>query len=159
MGQSTVVAITPPSTPPSTPRIRDDVKPVVSATIAHGAGAGSAATLVQKPTPVPFAIGARPGSYIGAAAGNIIDPIANAASRGWFIDPMPTSEEEFASSTASPQLLAINPQALDRIDLLTVVEHELDHTAGLPDMDALADDMMSGVLGNGQTLRRRTAPR
>jgi hypothetical protein len=35
------------------------------------------------------------------------------------------------------------------MDLGTVVEHELGHVAGLPDLDALTDDVMSGVLGNG----------
>ncbi len=35
------------------------------------------------------------------------------------------------------------------MDLLTVVEHELGHTAGLNDLDALTDDVMSGVLGSG----------
>ena len=43
----------------------------------------------------------------------------------------------------------MDPRALDRIDLLTVVEHELGHIAGLGDMDALADDVMNGVLGAG----------
>ena len=47
------------------------------------------------------------------------------------------------------QLQAVDPRAVDRIDLLTVVEHELGHIAGLDDLDALADDLMSGVLGVG----------
>ena len=38
---------------------------------------------------------------------------------------------------------------MDRIDLLTVVEHELGHIVGLKDLDALTDDLMSGVLSIG----------
>ena len=49
----------------------------------------------------------------------------------------------------SRQLQAVDPRAVDRIDLLTVVEHELGHVAGLTDLDSLTDDIMSGVLGAG----------
>jgi hypothetical protein len=76
-----------------------------------------------------------------------LDP--NAAGNGWFIDPTPASNEEFAASAGSQQLHAVDPRALDRIDLLTVVEHELGHVAGLGDLDALADDVMNGVLSPG----------
>ena len=44
---------------------------------------------------------------------------------------------------------AIDPQAVDRIDLLTVVEHELGHFAGLGNLGASSDALMSGVLGTG----------
>ena len=44
---------------------------------------------------------------------------------------------------------AVDPQAVDHIDLLTVVEHELGHIAGLGDLDAMSDDVMNGVLGTG----------
>ena len=70
----------------------------------------------------------------------------NAAGYGWFVDPTPTLDEEFASSGTSGQLTAVDPQAVDRIDLLTVVEHELGHIVGLKDIDAVSDDVMSGVL-------------
>jgi len=43
----------------------------------------------------------------------------------------------------------VDPRALDHIDLLTVVEHELGHIAGLSDSDALPNDIMDGVLGVG----------
>ena len=53
-------------------------------------------------------------------------------------------------SQDSPQLLAnqrsraIDPQAVDRIDLLTVVEYELGHILGLRDLNTSTDDLMSG---------------
>ena len=43
----------------------------------------------------------------------------------------------------------MDPRALAHIDLLTVVEHELGHIAGLSDFDSLANDVMNGVLGAG----------
>ncbi len=71
----------------------------------------------------------------------------NAAGNGWFIDPTPAVDEEFASSGSQQQLTAVDPRALDRIDLLTVVEHELGHVAGLSDIDAVTDDIMGGYGG------------
>ena len=38
---------------------------------------------------------------------------------------------------------------MDRIDLVTVAERELGHVAGVDDLDALGDNMMSGLLGTG----------
>ena len=43
----------------------------------------------------------------------------------------------------------MDPKAVDHIDLLTVVEHELGHVVGLKDIDTPTDDLMSGVLGIG----------
>ena len=47
------------------------------------------------------------------------------------------------------KLTAIDPRAVDRIDLLTVVEHELGHVLGLDDLDASLDALMSAKLGSG----------
>jgi hypothetical protein len=44
---------------------------------------------------------------------------------------------------------------VDRVDLLTVVEHELGHLAGLEDLDGATDELMSRTLLSGQ----RRAPR
>ena len=46
-------------------------------------------------------------------------------------------------------MTAIDPRAVDHIDLLSVVEHELGHVAGLDDLDAAADSVMADVLGVG----------
>jgi len=46
-----------------------------------------------------------------------------------------------------------DPRAVDRIDLLTTVEHELGHLAALQDLDPSAFDLMSGQLAVG---RRRS---
>ncbi len=133
-----------------------DLQPIVQAAIAHWAAAGLDASSIAKLTQVQFAVSDLPGSYLGETEGNVIYLDANAAGNGWFVDPTPASNEEFSASAGSQQLKAVDPQALDRIDLLTVVEHELGHVAGLKDLDALADDVMSGVLGVG--VRRNASP-
>ena len=54
-----------------------------------------------------------------------------------------------ATSSSAKQLQAVDPRAVDRIDLLTVVEHELGHSIGLEDLDALTDDLMDDVASIG----------
>ena len=110
--------------------------------------AASLAKLAQ----VQFVISDLPGSYLGETEGNQIDIDSKAAGYGWFVDPTPATDEEFTTATASPsgkQLQAVDPKAVDHIDLLTVVEHELGHVVGLKDLDAPTDDLMCGVLGVG----------
>ena len=46
-------------------------------------------------------------------------------------------------------LRATDPRAVDRVDLLTVVEHELGHIAGLDDLDASIAGLMHGQLATG----------
>jgi hypothetical protein len=107
------------------------------------------AATVQKLRQCQFVITDLPGSCLGETDGNVIYLDTNAAGNGWFIDPTPASNEEFSASANSQQLQAVDPRAVDRIDLLTVVEHELGHVAGLKDLDDLAGDIMDGSLGVG----------
>jgi hypothetical protein len=90
-----------------------------------------------------------PGKRLGAEAGKTILIDRDAAGCGWFVDSTPLSEEEFVSSNGKQQLTAVDPHAVDRIDLLTVVEHELGHVLGFDDFDALADNLMSSTLSPG----------
>jgi hypothetical protein len=57
----------------------------------------------------------------------------NGAGHGWFVDPTPMQDEEFAGGTAYP-----GSPAAGREDLLTTVMHELGHLAGLGDNDGSA---------------------
>ena len=128
---------------------QSDLRPIVNEAIALWSQAGLDAVTLQKLRQARFVISDLGGAQLGEAEKNVIYLDANAAGNGWFIDPTPAGNEEFSASAGSQQLKAADPQALDRIDLLTVVEHELGHVAGLKDLDVLADDVMSGVLGVG----------
>jgi hypothetical protein len=105
------------------------------------------AATVQKPAPVQFVSGDLPSSYLGKTEGNRGD--VNAAGKGWLVEPTSALAEDFVSSGSQQPLVAVDPRAVDRIDLGTVVEHELGHVAGSNDLDALTDDAMSDVSGSG----------
>jgi hypothetical protein len=68
----------------------------------------------------------------------------DAAGHGWFVDPTPLEDEEFAGGQALP-----GGSADGRIDLATVLRHELGHLAGLEDLDAGADALMASTLPPG----------
>jgi hypothetical protein len=132
-----------------------ELQPIVNAAITRWTSAGLSAATVQKLAQVQFVISNLPGSCLGETQGSRVYLDVNAAGNGWFVDPTPAVDEEFASSGSQQPLTAVDPRALDRIDLLTVVEHELGHVAGLGDLDTSMNDLMSGVLGTG--IRRNAA--
>ena len=90
-----------------------------------------------------------PGAQLGWAELDTIYLDYDAAGHGWFVDPTPAVDEEFQRIGSGEMLLASDPAAAGRIDLLTVVEHELGHVLGLDDLDALAGSLMSSTLERG----------
>lgn len=126
-----------------------DLKPIVAEAIARWADAGLDAASLGKLARVEFAIGDLSGSLLGLAAGNRVWLDRDAAGHGWFIDPTPAADEEFAPSGTGSQLTALDPRAVDQIDLQTVVAHELGHIAGFADLDAQGESLMSRALGTG----------
>ena len=122
-----------------------------------GAGSGTslfAADYLDKLAGVSFVIADLAGTQLALAAGDTIYVDINAAGHGWFIDSTPASDEEF--QIVDNELHALDPQAVDRVDLLTVLYHELGHILGFEDLDPSADTVMSGQLAPG--LRRTLAP-
>ncbi len=109
------------------------------------AGAGVSPALLATLATVQLQVAALPPGYLGLAFPDsdrvVLD--ATAAGYGWFVDPTPLQDEEFAADGSA---LTSSP-ASGRMDLLTVVLHELGHVAGLGD-DA-GGDVMGGVLGAG----------
>jgi hypothetical protein len=90
-----------------------------------------------------------PGGLLGETIGKTILIDVNAAGYDWFIDPTPTLDSEFAASLSAKQLQAVDSRTVDRMDLLTVVEHELGHELGLSDLASSVDDLMSRTLSAG----------
>jgi Ca2+-binding RTX toxin-like protein len=69
------------------------------------------------------------GLILGEEQGSTITIDTDAAGYGWFIDRSPGSDTEFDLSGQT--LIATHGPAVGRIDLLSVITHELGHAAGL----------------------------
>jgi hypothetical protein len=128
------------------------VQPVLDAALARWSELGISQGAIQ------IVVTDLPGAMLGQVAAQTIYLDRDAAGHGWFIDSTPALDEEFAAASGRNDLLAMSPAAVDRIDLLTVVEHELGHIAGLDDLDATLDGLMCAKLPTG-TRRTCTNPR
>ena len=91
-------------------------------------------------------------SLLAVVHGNTITIDRDAAGHGWFVDQTPAENEEFIEDSDDGELIAVDDRAADRIDLFSVVAHELGHTLDLSDLEAAAESLMAGRLGKG--LRR-----
>ena len=70
---------------------------------------------------------------------------STAAGDGWFVDSTPWSDEEYtAVGTGVAMVAKSSTEAVDHIDLLTVIEQELGQIAGLND---LTDCIVNGKIG------------
>jgi hypothetical protein len=127
---------------------QSDLNSIVTEAIARWASTGLSSAAIAKLKQVEFVIADLSGSLLGKVVSNRIYIDVNAAGNGWFVDSTPSTDEEFAVSS-NGQLTAVSSAAVDKIDLLTVVEHELGHILGFTDLDALATGVMSGTLSAG----------
>jgi hypothetical protein len=94
---------------------------------------------------------------LGRVAGGHISLDRDAAGWGWFIDPTPDEDEEFeaASPVTGERRARPGGPADGKMDLLTALMHEMGHTQGDVDVDAVthAGDLMAAKLKPG--VRRR----
>jgi hypothetical protein len=107
--------------------------------VALWASAGLSAQLRAALETVEYRVGELPGTLLALATPGIIWLDRDAAGYGWFVDATPADRAEFHSD-ASP--------AVDHIDLLTVLAHELGHLIGLahPNEPDPTDELMSDIL-------------
>jgi hypothetical protein len=114
------------------------LQPIVAAAITRLGHEGFDPQVLSR---VVFTIEDLPGATLGVAGSQAISIDANAAGYGWFIDATPLDDREFIEGTLP----------LTTMDLLSVVMHELGHTAGLVDLydPDHADELMAGFLQAG----------
>jgi len=136
----------------TTPLRLSQLQPIVAAAIARWSHAGASTEMLKRMSQAEFVIVDLSGPYLGMTQQTTVYLDATAAGFGWFIDQTPSRDEEFRPMPGRSQMRAVDPRALNRMDLLTAVEHELGHIAGLNDLWSGGGEVMMGTLDSG--LRR-----
>jgi hypothetical protein len=116
-----------------------ELQPVVAEAIALWKQAGIDPGRLSALGQVTVGIADFPGPWLGMAFPQAIWIDRDAAGYGWFLDPTPATDAEFPAAPDSA--------AYGRIDLLTVVEHELGHELGFG--DTTGDGLMGQYLAPG----------
>ena len=105
--------------------------PVVGAAIAGGTAVGASDPATAVAAQTQFLAAQATGGDSSPQGGNDVNRNAS-----WYVDPTPASADPTAATAANTQFPALDPRAVDRIDLSTVVEDGLWPVAGLPDRNA-----------------------
>jgi hypothetical protein len=135
-----------------TPLTQGALQPVVAEAIRRWAAAGLTPTQVATLQAVTFQVGDLTSQgELGLASPMTITIDATAAGHGWFLASSSASDSVFGQRVAGELQALPGSVAATKMDLLTVVEHELGHELGLVDLSASAapGDVMDGSLGVG----------
>jgi hypothetical protein len=148
----------PPAAAPPPPVVVDDgvlsqgeLSSLVDAAIQRWIDAGASPEQVAVMRSVKVGLMDMAGIYVGSAETGTINIDTDGAGKGWFVDSTPGDDSEYSGSGTS--LAAIPGGAAGgKIDLLTVLMHELGHQIGLSDDYNRNDasDLMYGYVNIGE---------
>jgi hypothetical protein len=131
------------------PLSADQLQAAVAGALARLSAAGVGPGLLGSLGSAGFGVGQLPPGVLGQAdaAAHRVLVSADGAGRGWFADPTPLRDEEFAAGAPDSPLAALpGSPAAGKEDLLTAVLHEMGHLAGRPDGDG---GLMAAALAPG----------
>jgi VCBS repeat-containing protein len=100
---------------------------------------------------VQFGLSDMDGVYVGTSTHGVVNIDTDGAGYGWFVDSTPGEDSEFNGSGTSLDAAA-GGAAAGKLDLLTVLMHELGHQIGLDDdySTGSAEDLMYGYVNVGE---------
>lgn len=154
--ESLVAATTPSAATAaaSTAITKDQLTPIVAEAAARWSALVGAPSVDAALRKIVFEIVDIKGLALAQTVGNVVLIDQNAAGHGWFVDATPAGDSEFTIRASAGELRAQSSSpALARIDLLTVVMHELGHVLGFHhNTSTAAPDVMTISLSLG--LRR-----
>jgi PKD repeat protein len=122
------------------PLSRQELRPLFDEAVRRWSAALGDAEAVERLRAVRVEILDIPGTILGLVSSTVIYVDADGAGHGWFLDPTPADDCEFAPGVP-------DSPAAGRVDLLTVMTHELGHILGLDD-DSRADPFTGTVMAD-----------
>ncbi|HYD37833.1 MAG TPA: cadherin-like domain-containing protein, partial [Allosphingosinicella sp.] len=128
-----------------------ELNSMVEAAIQRWIDAGATPAQVEAMRAVQFGIVDMAGIYVGTSEHGVINIDSDGAGYGWFVDTTPGEDSEFEGS--GTRLTAdAGGAAAGKLDLLTVLMHELGHQIGLDDeyVTSEGDDVMFGYMRVGE---------
>ena len=135
------------STADAQPLSPSDIQSVYSAALSRLESAGVSSDAIASLRGLQLLVADLSGNQLGEALPGAIVLDVNAAGVGWYVDPTPFTDQEFAGQ----DLNAVDPSATGRVDLLTVLFHELSHELGAEHTSAGDHpDLMNETLIPGQ---------
>jgi uncharacterized delta-60 repeat protein len=138
LGDAALLAASVPENPDSTTISAADVQPLLAEALARWQAAGANVAALRG---IDIRIANLGGAFLGMTDGNTIWLDDNAAGWGWFVDPTPWEDSEYTTPGDQGEQ--------GRMDLLTVIAHELGHLLG---QDHEADGLMAETLTAGTRL-------
>jgi hypothetical protein len=126
---------------------------VVQSALDHWTAAGLSAAQLAVLQHLTYNVTDIEAGWLGASTPGHVTIDVDADGHGWFIDPTPADNTEFAHAASATHLTTDPTEApAGHMDLLTTVMHEMGEQLGLDDSFASADsdDLMYGYLTTGE---------